>query len=153
MVAKAHHGLTSYSWDRRFLVRSASIVWEAQFIFKRVEQFVSTKTKRIPTCIASLKPLFNDIMPCSNHFVGKESPAPRDNHDDVFHTQSNDNEKAMSIEDRRFLEIMQRSIKRNEQRNWETSLPLREVNPIFPNNRVQAVERLNKFIQSFKKKP
>jgi hypothetical protein len=71
----------------------------------------------------------------------------------VFRTQSNDNEKAMSIEDRRFLEIMQRSIKRNEQRNWETSLPLREVNPIFPNNRVQAVERLNKFIQSFKRNP
>jgi hypothetical protein len=42
---KGHHGLTSYSWDGQFLVRSASIVWEAQFIFKRVEQFVSTETK------------------------------------------------------------------------------------------------------------
>jgi hypothetical protein len=98
-------------------------------------------------------PLLNDVMPCSNHFVVKESPAPRDNHDAVFLTQSNDNEKAMSIEDRRFLKIMQRSIRKNEQGNWETSLPQRAVKPIFPRQPSASCRTTQQIDTKFQEEP
>ena len=76
-----------------------------------------------------------------------------DNWDDVFRTTSHDNEQSMSVEDRRFIEIMETGIHKNKFGNWEMPLPLRKTNVTFPNNRVQAASRMNNLLLSFKRKP
>ena len=87
-----------------------------------------------------------DIEPCPNHFVVKEI-AP-----DVYRTTSEDNQVSLSQNGRRFLEIMKTGVYKNEQGNWEMPLPFRAVAPVVPNNRGQAVKRLNNLLRSFKRK-
>ena len=76
-----------------------------------------------------------------------------DNWDDVFRTTSHDNEQSMSVEDRRFIEIMETGIHKNKFGNWEMPLPLRKNNVTFPNNRGQVASRMNNLLLSFKRKP
>ena len=76
-----------------------------------------------------------------------------DNWDDVFRTTSHDNDQSMSVEDRRFIEIMETGIHKNKFGNWEMPLPLRKTNVTFPNNPVQAASRMNNLLLSFKRKP
>ena len=56
-------------------------------------------------------------------------------------------------EDHRFLEIMDRSIHKNKFGNWEMPLPFRASEVYMPNNRSQAVNRLNNLLRSFKRRP
>lgn len=49
----------------------------------------------------------------------------------------------MSVEDRRFIEIMETGIHKNKFGNWEMPLPLRKTKVTFPNN----------LLLSFKRKP
>ena len=87
------------------------------------------------------------ITPCTNHFVVKDVvPA-------IYRTTAEDNQISLSQEDHRFLEIMNNSIHKNERGNWEMPLPFREKVPQVPNNRHQALNRLNNLLRSFKRKP
>ncbi len=51
--------------------------------------------------------LFHDYSPCPNKFEVKECFA------DVFQTRNRDNEPSMSIEDQRFLKLMETEIHKN----------------------------------------
>ena len=62
----------------------------------------SNKDEGSSTRTVSHKPNLNDVVPCANHFLVKELPSCKEIEDDVFRTGTDDNEKAMSIEDRRF---------------------------------------------------
>lgn len=90
--------------------------------------------------------------PCPNRFVIKETFA-RDIVRDVYHTSTEDNEVSLSQEDRRFLDTMDRTAHKNTQGNWEMPLPFRSNETSMPNNRSQAVHRLNGLLRSFKAKP
>ena len=56
-----------------------------------------------------------DVVSCTNQFKIRQQPASKTAVQDVFHIQSDDNEKAMSIDNRRFLNIMEKSIQKNDQ--------------------------------------
>ena len=76
-----------------------------------------------------------------------------ENQNDVYHTTPEDNDAALSQEDRQFLKIVEKGIHKNALGNWEIPLPLRNENMTMPNNRVQALNRLNGLLRTFKRKP
>ena len=58
--------------------------------------------------------------------------------DHVFARTNNDNKPGMSVEDRKFIQIMNNSLSRNESGSWEAPLPLCEETKWLPNNREDA---------------
>ena len=60
---------------------------------------------------------------------------------------------SLSCEDRKFLAILETGVHKNKQGNWEMPLPFRSKDPRLPNNRSQAVNRLNGLIRTLKRKP
>ena len=85
-----------------------------------------------------------EFLPCPNQFTVKESflEQKRDITDNVFITIREDNDVSLSCEDRKFLDIMETGVHKNEQGNWEMPLPFRRKDLHLPNNRSQAVNRL-----------
>ena len=71
----------------------------------------------------------------------------------IFTTTRNDNEPSLSHEDRAFLEIMERGIHKNASGNWEMPLPFRDERQTMPNNRAQAMQRLQGLFKTFNRKP
>lgn len=71
----------------------------------------------------------------------------------VFMKTEHDNEPALSFEDETFLKIMHTGFKRNEQNNWIAPLPFRLPRPRLPNNRAQALSRLNSLRRTLNKNP
>ena len=72
---------------------------------------------------------------------------------DLFRSAPDDNEVSLSIEDRRFLQVMEEQTHKNSSGHWEMPLPFREANTVLPNNRSQAVHRLNNLVKTLKRKP
>ena len=95
------------------------------------------------------------FVPCPNHFRIKESFTERGvlENDDVFRTTREDNDVSLSCDDRKFVEIMKTGIHKNDSGNWEMPLPFRHKDVKMPNNRSQAVNRLNGLIRTLRKKP
>lgn len=99
-------------------------------------------------------PVNHEVFPCPNHFKIKEKFVERGEIEaDLFRTTPDDNTVSLSREDRRFLEIMEAMIHKNQRGNWEMPLPFRSLNTAMPNNRSLAVNRLNSLLRTFKKKP
>lgn len=73
--------------------------------------------------------------------------------DNVFTATRYDNQVAPSREDRKFLEIMEREVCKNSKGNLEMPLPFRQEEVQMPNNRIQAVNRLNGLLRTLKRKP
>ena len=95
------------------------------------------------------------FLPCPNQFRVKESFLKRrkDITDDVFITSQEDNDVSLSCDDCKFLDIMETSVHKKGQGNWEIPLPFRRKDPHLPNNRSQAVNCLNGLIRTLKRKP
>lgn len=112
------------------------------------------------------------FSPCTKHFIVKESPVlcsadrgqtPNDLSlvtvsDDtlapnLFETTPEDNERSLSIEDRAFLKIMDRELKRDRSNNWVVPLPFRSPRSRLPNNRDQALSRLYSLRRTLRKNP
>ena len=92
------------------------------------------------------------IAPCPNYFVIKEEYAGGEQiAPNVYRTTPHDNETSFSQEDHKFLEIMSRTAHKNSQGNWEMLLPFHKSDVVMPNNRSQAVNRLNGLLCSFKR--
>ncbi|XP_060745195.1 uncharacterized protein LOC132858752 [Tachysurus vachellii] len=72
---------------------------------------------------------------------------------DVFQRTKDDEKTALSIEDRQFLQIMDREVYKDEENSWVAPLPFRQPRQYIPNNRPQAVERFNSLLRSFRRKP
>ncbi len=71
----------------------------------------------------------------------------------VFDRTKNDNKPAMSFEDETFLKIMQAEFHQDEQKNWVAPLPFRSPRPSLPNNREQALSRLNSLRRTLSRNP
>ena len=61
----------------------------------------------------------------------------------VYRATGSDNDVGLSIENRRFIEIMKNGIHKKPQGNWELPLPFHAHNVSMPNNKSLAVKRLN----------
>ena len=102
-----------------------------------------------------MEPEHYELIPCPNQFRIKESLPERrgDPENDIFRTTREDNDVSLSCEDRKFIEIMETGINKNDSGNWEMPLPFRHKDTKIPNNRSQAVNRLNGLIRTLRKKP
>ena len=102
-----------------------------------------------------MEPEHYELIPCPNQFRIKESFSERreDPENDIFRTTREDNDVSLSCEDRKFIEIMETGINKNDSGNWEMPLPFRHKDTKMPNNRSQAVNRLNGLIRTLRKKP
>ena len=95
------------------------------------------------------------VTPCPNHFHIKQRYAEciEEPDDTIYKTTGDDNELGMSVEDRRFLDIMEKGVHKNHHGNWEMPRPFRPDVICMPNNRSQALNRLNGLLRNFKRKP
>jgi hypothetical protein len=59
----------------------------------------------------------------------------------------------MSIEDQRFIQIMESNIHKNQTGHWEMPLPLRSNDIHVPDNIYQASTRIKSLLRSFKRNP
>lgn len=71
----------------------------------------------------------------------------------MFYTEQDDIEVSLSVEDRRFLTIMEEGITKNELGNWEMPLPFRQQEISLPNNKSQATRRLHSLMRTLTRKP
>lgn len=71
----------------------------------------------------------------------------------VFDRTKNDNKPAMSFEEETFLKIMQAEFHQDEQKNWIAPLSFRSPRPLLPNNREQALSRLNSLRRTLSRNP
>ena len=97
-----------------------------------------------------------EMSTCPNLFEVKErygEPTKKEILNDVFHTTEYDNEVDMSLEDNRFLRIMEEGIHKNERGNWVMPLPFRSPHVSMPNNRKLADSRLRSLLRSLGRKP
>lgn len=95
-----------------------------------------------------------EMVPCKNHIKVTEKFTEGNRvSDDIFYSSTDDNEVDLSFDDRKFLKIMEKGIRKNENGNWEMPLPFRQDAIVMPNNRSQAVTRLNGLIKTLKRKP
>ena len=102
-----------------------------------------------------VQPQCYEFVPCPNQSRVKESSTERDQgaESDIFRNTQEDDDVSLSCEDWRFLEIMEANIHRNDDGNWEMPLPFRLKDVKMPNNRNQAVNRLNGLIRTLRRKP
>ena len=91
---------------------------------------------------------------CENHINTKDIVgACRDVCSDIYAETRDDNNKAPSIEDQRFLKIMTDNVHTNANGNLEFPLPFKETPTHLPNNRPQAEGRLNNLLRTLIRKP
>ena len=93
-----------------------------------------------------------ELVPCPNQ-IKVTDPLFERATDDIFRKTRGDNEPGLSCEDRKFLEIMDRGIHKNSKGNWEMPLPFRNERQTMPNNRVQAMQRLQGLLKTFARNP
>lgn len=67
--------------------------------------------------------------------------------------ESNDNDVSLSVEDRKFLNLMEREIHKNENNNWEMPLPFRRQDINIPKNKPQALQRFKSLMKTLNRKP
>ena len=96
-----------------------------------------------------------ELVPCPNRFKIKESLTEQEERlmENIFHTSQEDNVTSLSCDDRKFLETMEIGIHKNQTGHWEMPLPFRQTEVRMPNNRNQAVNRLNGLLHTLKRKP
>ena len=72
---------------------------------------------------------------------------------ELFRSTAADNEVSLSIEDQRFLQVMEKQVHKNVSGHWEMPLPFREETTQLPNNRSQAEHRLSGLFKTLRRKP
>lgn len=79
------------------------------------------------------------LVPCENDFSVKECSS------DTFQPLKCDEKPALSIEDKRFLHIMESDFHRSSDGLWEAPLPFRDDRQPLPDNRPLALRRAKSF--------
>jgi hypothetical protein len=79
------------------------------------------------------------LVPCDSEFSVKEC------YSDIFQRQQCDEKPGLSIEDRKFLHIMESGYRRTSDGFWEAPLPFRENRQPLPDNRSMALRRAKSF--------
>lgn len=70
----------------------------------------------------------------------------------VFQRSPDDDRPSLSIEDKMFLEIMDKEVYLDNDNHWVAPLPFRNPRPLLPNNREQALRRLTVLKRTLDKK-
>ena len=107
--------------------------------------------------------------PCPNKFylqhkhpphqsTGKEDAFPRGEFRDglaenVFALTKDDNKPGLSIQDRKFIEVMEQNMVKNQSGNWTSPLPFRNPVEKLPNSRETASKRFKSMCRALERKP
>lgn len=73
------------------------------------------------------------LQPCESEFIVEEEP--------IFQRIPGDEKPGLSIEDRKFLHIMDAGFQRTSDGKWQAPLPFRHCRPVLPDNRSLALRR------------
>ncbi|XP_051792766.1 uncharacterized protein LOC127530319 [Acanthochromis polyacanthus] len=71
----------------------------------------------------------------------------------IFQSTKDDDQVGLSIEDRMFLEVMDREMRIDDTNSWVAPLPFRSPRRQLPNNREQALRRLTSLRRTLERKP
>ncbi|KAK3087380.1 hypothetical protein FSP39_005210 [Pinctada imbricata] len=71
----------------------------------------------------------------------------------LFHRTEDDNKPGMSVEDRTFIALMDRNMKKDPSGHWIAPLPFKGSRPSLPNNRKQALDRAIGLDKSLRRNP
>ena len=89
---------------------------------------------------------------CENHINAKDVLSThRDTCSSIYAETQNDDQKALSVEDRRFIKIMTENVHTNSKGNLEYPLPFKDSQTRLPNNRSQAQICLNNLLETRRK--
>jgi len=97
--------------------------------------------------------------PCTNTFCLQEhtdyelDTVHQESYDCVFRKSPNDDKVGLSVEDRKFLDLMEKEFHKDEQGHWIAPLPFRTPKLPMPNNRPIAWKRAQLLDVSLKKNP
>lgn len=103
---------------------------------------INSESKKSLTSSLSLR------TPCDIFVYDNYTPG-----DTIFERSKDDNKVGLSIEDRYFLEIMNREMFMDESNSWVVPLPFRTPRKRLPNNREQVLTRLTSLLCTLEKKP
>ncbi|XP_046580120.1 uncharacterized protein LOC124287661 [Haliotis rubra] len=95
------------------------------------------------------------FQPCPNNMFIKENSDSElfQEESDIFYTTSEDERSGTSVQDRQFLDIMDRDMYRNDKGTWVAPLPFMKPRKTLPNNKTQAIQRANMLDRSLQKNP
>lgn len=79
--------------------------------------------------------------PCDNKFIIKDFHEESDIGANVLQQTKDDNKLGLSLEDKTFLELMDKEFVKDQQGNWSAPLSFRQPRHSLPNNRSQALRR------------
>lgn len=88
------------------------------------------------------------LTPCDNKIRVTECVGEKF---DIFCRTENDNKQSMSIEDKMFLSLMDKEMKKDSTGNWIAPLPFKDNRPRLPNNRKQALDRARSLDDSLRR--
>ena len=83
------------------------------------------------------------MEPCDNTFTIRERS--------IFEKTPYDERLGPSVEDRLFINLMERQVTKDSDNRWIAPLPFRENRQPLPNNRTQALQRLKSLDRSLQK--
>ena len=159
-VREFRNGPKGTPWAQRLSLRWTIIGQMCLHLAEGPTHVLVCRTSLLPANFINSKrrivePQYYELVPCPNQLRVKESFTERDQgtEGDVFRTTREDNDVSLSCDDRKFLEIMEANIHKNDHGNWEMPLPFRHKDVKMPNNRSQAVNRLNGLIRTLQRKP
>ena len=96
------------------------------------------------------------VEPCQNDFTVADRPTfdyAAGLEKDIFYSNPNDNDVSLSVEDRKFIDIMESEIHKNDQGNSEMPLPFRRQDHSMPDNKSQAMQRFRNLVKTLERKP
>lgn len=118
----------------------------------------SGRSSFLPPCPNTMfvKDNYACMSQCNSLTVREESAKPsrlRDNlGHSIFERSKEDDKPALSIDDKTFLAIMDAEVKQDEGKSWVAPLPFRFPRRHLPNNREQALKRLQSLRKMLEKK-
>ena len=95
-----------------------------------------------------LRPTYSILASCDNRIHVSEDIIDKC---DIFQRKEDDNKPGLSLEDKKFLSLMDNEMKRDESGKWMAPLPFKNERPYLPNNRKQALDRARSLDQSLRK--
>ena len=96
------------------------------------------------------------LKPCENKFTVKEQlsfnkieqnaiPSSEFDNDTIFERTTNDDKPGLSVEDRLFLQKMDKELDKDDNGNWVAPLPFKDNRSRLPDNRFMAMRRAKTF--------
>ncbi|XP_006822096.1 uncharacterized protein LOC102801454 [Saccoglossus kowalevskii] len=154
-IRESRNGPVSAPW-----AQCTDLGWtvSGDLCFETVRGTVRASVRRTKISLNNHNPVgwttIQNPLKCDNHIRISENIAPDTaSGEDVFRETPDDEKKAHSIEDKRFLHIMQNGTHINRKGNLELPLPFRYNPRRLPNNYQTTMSRFKNLLKQLERKP